>query len=242
MLYVLTLALLCASAWSSDIVQDRSNSETIIDSVRLGALIHKLNETLDDDIVDRDIALFPRVYHKGNLCPFKRSVVSKMIRKEPIDIYIIGGSVTYGADLPDRLRMRWSQRFTDIMTSGWYSGVINVRNIAVGACNLDVWIDKVNEVKNADLVIIDLSVNDQGFDLQGLPVLYQNFIQVLDNLPKHPALLIHYAFRTGQNDKREFGHCPNVRDQVCGVFLTIPNHGMKSTRRMDGFSHYCRSF
>ncbi len=33
--------------------------------------------------------------------------------------------------------------------------------MGVGACNIDVWIDRVQEFKSADMVIIDLSVNDQ---------------------------------------------------------------------------------
>ena len=58
-------------------------------------------------------------------------------------------------------RERWSTRFTDILSSGWYDGKIVVRNMGVGACNIDVWIDRVHEFKNADMVIVDLSVNDQ---------------------------------------------------------------------------------
>ena len=48
-------------------------------------------------------------------------------------------------------------------------GEIEIVNIGVGACNVDVWIERVNEMRDADLVIVDLTVNDQGFDLQVLP-------------------------------------------------------------------------
>ena len=186
----------------------------IIHNVHFHDLMAKVGESLNDNAVDASLHQMTKVYHKGNLCPFHRNVVKKMAQRETIEVVIIGGSVTYGADLPDRLGQRWSNKFTQILQSGWYTGQINVNNIAVGACNIDVWIDKVNEARGADMVIIDLSVNDQGFDLQGLPFLYQNFLQLLDNLPKHPAMLIHYAFRTGKDNQAEFGHCPEPKDQV----------------------------
>jgi len=45
-----------------------------------------------------------RVYHTGNACPFKRSVLSKIAKSETVEIIIVGGSVTYGADLRDRMK------------------------------------------------------------------------------------------------------------------------------------------
>lgn len=191
-------------------------------NVNMHLLVTKIGEALEDPpVVDRDIKEMTKAYHRGNLCPFKRSVAMKMLRKETIEVVIVGGSVTYGADLGDRMKERWSNKFTEIITSGWYSGTINVQNIGVGACNLDVWIDKVNEVRDADMVIIDLSVNDQGFDLQGLPLLYQTFLQLVDDMPRHPAILVHYAFRTGKDNRAEYGHCPDVRDQgmCCNGYL-----------------------
>ena len=59
-----------------------------------------------------------------------------MQKSEIIDIIIIGGSVTYGADLPDRMKQRWSTKFTEIMNSGWYDGKFNIKNLGVGACNI----------------------------------------------------------------------------------------------------------
>lgn len=144
-----------------------------------------------------------------------------MAKAQPIKILIVGGSVTYGADLPNRMQQRWSTYFTQIFNSGWYSGHFDIVNIGVGACNVDVWIDRVNEMANADLVIVDLSVNDQGFELQALPHLYHTFIQLIDNLPNHPALLFHQAFRTANRDTRELGHCPakNSQGTCCNGFL-----------------------
>ena len=34
-------------------------------------------------------------------------------------------------------------------------------NIGVPGCDLDGWIDRVNEFKDFDMIIIDLSINDQ---------------------------------------------------------------------------------
>lgn len=147
--------------------------------------------------------------------------MSKLKRMERIKILIIGGSVTYGADLPDRLKQRWSKKFIDVMNSGWYKGYFDIQNLGVGACNIDVWIYRVNEMKDADLIIVDLSPNDQGFDLQALPHLYNTFIQLVDSLPNHPALFFHEAFRTGAYDLKEYNHCKNKLDQgtCCNGFI-----------------------
>jgi hypothetical protein len=74
---------------------------------------------------------------------------------------------------------------------------------------VDTWIYRVREFSTADFIIVDLSANDQGFDLQALPHLYHTFLQLLDDLPQHPSLLVHQVFRSGLREKREIqGHCP----------------------------------
>lgn len=75
---------------------------------------------------------------------------------------------------------------------------------------------KVPEVKNADLVIVDLSVNDQGFPLQSLPYLYETFIQLIDKQDNHPAIMFNYAFRTAKYDKKDIGyHCADHGNGEC---------------------------
>ena len=189
-------------------------------NAHVGKLVAAINTSIDA-VVDAKLHDLSKVYHSGNICPFKRKVSSKMMKSEKVKILIVGGSVTYGADLRNRMQERWSTYFTELMNSGWYGGQIEVVNIGVGACNIDVWIDRVHMMKDADLVIVDLSVNDQGFDLQALPHLYRTFIQLIDALPNHPALLFHQAFRTGQRDPREFGHCPdkNYQGTCCNGFI-----------------------
>lgn len=169
-----------------------------------------------DDIVDASMENLMSVYHPGNLCPFRRKILSKMENNEPINIHILGGSVTVGADLRDPRNQRWSKSFEDIMNSGWYSNRINVHNQGIAACNVNIWVDMVSKFTGADLVIVDLSVNDQGFDLQALPHYYSTLIQQLDNLPNHPALLFMQAFRSAQKEPREVqGHCPNDYTTCC---------------------------
>lgn len=178
----------------------------------------RINQTLDS-IVDATLDHMNEVYHAGNLCPFKHKVASKLHRGESLVIQLLGGSVTYGADLRDRMKERWSYSFTEIMNSGWYKGnKIEVYNEALAACNVDVWINMVSKFKRADLVIVDLSVNDQGFDLQSLPMLYHSLIQQLDNLPNHPAIMFHYAFRAAKDMKDINGHCPGQENYItcCG--------------------------
>ena len=187
-------------------------------NVDLRQLLTAINVTLDT-VVDGSIEELGRVYHRGNLCPFKRKVIRKLAHGKDIDVMIIGGSVTYGADLSDRLNQRWSNIFTNILTSGWYKGSIRVNNIGVGACNADVWIDRVHEMTQADIILVDLTVNDQTYDLRLLPHLYRTLIQAIDAGPNHPALLFHQAFRTGKDSFRELeNHCPALDEQgsCCG--------------------------
>lgn len=207
--------------FSTIIISSSSQLEDIHKTVRLGKLVAAVNESLHDTI-DASIPDMSKVYHEGNLCPFRRKIISKMAKSQDIEIMIVGGSVTYGADLKDRLNQRWSHRFEQIMNSGWYDGKIKINNKGVGACNIDVWIDRVPEFKSADLIIVDLSVNDQGFDLQALPHLYHSFIQLIDALPNHPALLFHQAFRTAKYDHGDIqAHCPKLEDQgtCCNGYL-----------------------
>ncbi|RYH26464.1 SGNH/GDSL hydrolase family protein, partial [archaeon] len=181
---------------------------------QLSQLLLKLNETLDP-IVDATPYQMHSAYHRGNYCPFRHKVVAKMLRGEPVNIMIVGGSVTWGAELRDRNNQRWSNSFTNILKSSWYNGTINVHNIAVGACNIDTWIYKVNQLSSADMMIMDLSVNDQGFDLQALPHLYRTFIQLVDRQPNHPAMLFHLAYRTGLRNPGEIqGHCPAANQSI----------------------------
>jgi hypothetical protein len=183
--------------------------------VRLHTFLEKLNMTLDP-VVDATVDQMAAVYHQGNLCPFKKRIFDKMARGETIKVVIVGGSVTYGAELKDRLRQRWSYLFTEILTSEWYTGGFDINNIGVGACNIDVWIYKVKDLKSADMVIVDLSPNDQGFNLQALPLLYETFIQLVDELPNHPAIYFNQAFRGAKLDKNDINiHCPTDYISCC---------------------------
>ena len=183
--------------------------QKIHDHVKVGMLMVDINRTLDD-VVDAHLGQIDRIYRTGNLCPFRRKVLSKMVHGEPVSIYILGGSVTFGAELPNRMQQRWSTSFENILNNGWYSSKISVANLGVGACNVDVWITRVREFSSADLVIVDLSVNDQGFVLTELPVYYKTLIQLLDELPNHPAIFFTQAFRTAKYDQRDVeAHCPD---------------------------------
>lgn len=183
--------------------------------VNMTKLLELLNHPIDD-VVDSSLESMMSVTQMGNLCPFKRKIFTKIQNGEPIDIHILGGSVTVGADLRNPKAERWSTHFEQIMNSGWYSNRINVHNQAIAACNVNIWVDMVSKFKGADLVIVDLSVNDQGFDLQVLPHYYTTLIQQLDSLPNHPALMFQQAFRSGQREQREVQvHCPNDYTTCC---------------------------
>lgn len=193
-------------------------------------LLRAINRTVDI-IVDKSVDDLARVYHSGNLCPFHRKVLSKLAHNKPINIEILGGSVTWGSQLTDPIKDRWSHKFEQIMNSGWYGGKISVINRGIPAFNIDSWIQKTDLFKSADLVIVDSTVNDQVFDPQILPGYYETFIELMNALPNRPALLFHQAFRAAGsmlNDTRR--HCteqqtltmkPNV------LFNTDPYYACK---------------
>lgn len=184
------------------------SGDKLLEHVKLDSLLNTINQTLDE-IVDKSIHDLAKVYHSGNLCPFQRKVLSKMAHKETIFIEILGGSATYGADLRHKTEERWSHRFGQIMNSGWYDGSISVTNRAMPACNIDAWVHQTTRFRAADLVIVDLSVNDQGFQLQSLPKYYETLVQLLDVLPNRPAILFHQAFRTARHDEKDIRqNCP----------------------------------
>ncbi len=182
--------------------------------INLFNFVTLINATIDP-VVDASLPAMAKAYHPGNLCPLRHKVLSKMMKGETVDVLIIGGSVTYGAELKDRLHKRWSYPFSELLNSKWYNGSFNVNNIAIGACNIDTWIYKVSTLPIADIIIIDLSVNDQGFDLQALPHFYRTFIQLLDKLPHHPALYFHLAYRSALREPNEInGHCPGANQSI----------------------------
>lgn len=187
----------------------------VMSHVNMTKLYEAINVPIDS-VVDASMESLISVFQPGNLCPFRRNILSKMERNEPINIHILGGSVTVGADLRDPRNQRWSKSFEDTMNSGWYSNRINVHNQAIAACNVNIWVNMVSKFKDADMVIVDLSVNDQGFELQALPHYYTTLIQQLDNLPNHPALLFMQAFRSAQKDPNEVQkHCPADYTSCC---------------------------
>eukprot|EP01040_Poterioochromonas_malhamensis_P001846 gene1846-1978_t len=196
-------------------ISEHNPASTAAHHIRLNLLLERINVTLDS-VVDANLEQLATAFHHGNLCPFKKKVIDKMNYGETVKILIVGGSVTYGAELKDRLKQRWSNSFTEIMNSGWYSGKFDIVNLGVGACNIDVWIYKVKQLQSADLVIVDTSVNDQGFDLQALPYYYETFIQLVDNLPNHPAIFFNQAFRGAKRDMRDIdSHCPTDYIKCC---------------------------
>jgi len=174
-----------------------------------------------DSIVDANISAMHHVFHAGNPCPFQRKVMAKLQRRETVKIEILGGSSTFGADLKKKDEERWSNKLNVVMNGGWInsSNPFSIVNRAIPACNVDSWIYLLSRFKDADMVIVDLSVNDQGFDLPVLPLYYKTLIQLLDDLPNHPALLFVQMFRTSLQSKKEIdsvcpaedkhGHCCN---------------------------------
>jgi hypothetical protein len=163
--------------------------------------------------VNFNLSAMHGVFKGGNICPFQRKLISKMQKGQRLVIEVLGGSATFGADLKKKEEERWTTRFQTVMNSGWYNGTggIAVVNRAIPACNVDAWIYQTSRFKDADMVIVDLSINDQGFDLPVLTLYYQTLVQLLDELPNHPAILFVQGFRTSLQSKKEVDSvCPDA--------------------------------
>lgn len=153
-------------------------------------------------------------YQTGNLCPFERKVVRKLLINSTVEIVVVGGSNTAGHDLEDSVNERWSTVFTNFINDA-IDASFNVDNIAVAAYDTNMWITSLHEkpFHTADLIILDLSINDQTVhDLSHLPSVYKNFIEELNKLPNHPAILSLQTFRTSNTSTDDINkHCPNPK-------------------------------
>lgn len=166
--------------------------------------------------VDASWDAFQHAYHEGDVCPFWRAAGQKLFTaKNPLQIFVVGGSATVGNELLDPTNERWSARLSEYLSSaeGWYEGPpINVTNVAVSGCDVTCWYPMVAAALDlADVVMVDLTVNDQYFrDLSVLPRAYAGLVELLYALPKRPALLFVTTFRTANrnvDDMRK--HCGN---------------------------------
>lgn len=172
--------------------------------------LHQGIDVVLDAVVDANLSAMHHVFHPGNICPFQRKIMSKMGQGGTVNIEILGGSATIGADLPRREEQRWSTKVQSILNNGWYNGTFTVTNRAIPACNIDAWIYQTTRFKEADLVLVDLSVNDQGFDLPVLPHYYQTLVQLLGDLPNHPAIMFVQTFRKSKDPKEIERMCPGA--------------------------------
>lgn len=172
-----------------------------------------------DPIVDAKLHDLHRVYHTGNLCPFHRKIGEKFKRGENIVIEVLGGSETWGVDLVHRDLEKWTTILDHYLNSGWYPGKFQVINRGIRACGIEAWIWQTTRFVNADLVIVDASVNDQTLDMQSLPHHYKFLIERMAELPNSPALMFLQLFRlTPDNSTKSevFQQCPQTYGHCCG--------------------------
>ena len=203
--------------------------------LRMSEFAQEISKPTGDAYIDADWQTLAKVLHNGNICPFHRKILPKIMRYENIRIVIVGGSMTYGANIPKKDTNKWSTVLYFMLNSGWYSGIIEVFNIAVPATSVEVWIDKIRMTEiadttvgdSADLIIVDLQVNDQVFKLEALPALYHAFIKVLDGLPSRPAVMFTQTFITLGNAFNEISRkCPleGQWGDCCGGYYWCMSH------------------
>ena len=203
--------------------------------LRMSDFAQEINKPTGDPYIDADWNTLEKVLHNGNICPFHRKILPKIVRYENIRIVIVGGSMTCGVNIPKKDTNKWSTVFYYMMNSGWYSGTFEVFNIAIPATSVEVWIDKIRMTEiagttvgeAADLIIVDEQVNDQVFKLEALPALYHAFIKVLDGLPSRPAVLFTQTFITLGNAFNEISRkCPldGQWGSCCGGYYWCMSH------------------
>ena len=167
-------------------------------------------DTALNAVVDANLTVMHHVFHQGDICPFQRKIMSKIAHEGTVKIEIMGGSATFGADLPRKEKQRWSNTVDAILNYGWYNGSISLTNRAIPACDIDAWIYQTTRFTDADLVIVDLSANDQGFDLPMLIHYYQTLLQLIDDLPNHHGIMFVQTFRKAKDPREIEKSCPDT--------------------------------
>lgn len=83
------------------ILLQSSIQHQVSNHIHIGKFLDVIDVEIDK-IVDVSLLQLVHAYHNGNHCPFKKKIVAKMIKGEDILIDVIGGSVTWGAELQNR--------------------------------------------------------------------------------------------------------------------------------------------
>lgn len=125
--------------------------------------------------------------YEGSNARFRR-VLRKALAGQPILVGVLGGSVTKGHGLtnPDQ---NWTFKLLDQLRMLLPMSEIELVNGAVPATGTDYFsmCFQVHIPEDVDLVIIELSINDQRIEPNAIA--YEWLLRGLLNLPKRPAIL-----------------------------------------------------
>lgn len=110
----------------------------------------------------------------GNFCNF-RHIADKVRSAEPLHIYVVGGSMTAGHGCVDGNRQdatcAWPSRLKSKLSAYFNASEVHVHNVARPGWDYGTFVenpDAIEELVEADVVIVDLVVNSQAYGAEDL--------------------------------------------------------------------------
>ena len=168
--------------------------------------------------VDFDRHTMKSVYHPADLCRLQSQT---LIEGAAFKVVIIGGSVPFGSEVEK------VERYSDVMQS-WLNNAsiaVDIQNIARGGCSSQCWLNRIDptatpELWNANMILVDLSVNDQSASPAEIQSEHFRLIRLLRSLPQQPEIAFIEELRVAKDVKADMeAHCTeNDRNEKHGFF------------------------
>lgn len=120
---------------------------------------------------------FQRSYIPGNPCSMPSGLLQKMSSGQPVQITVVGGSMTQGRRCVDGVRWQrecsWSSRLQDRLHESFPTGNITVHNKAIPGFSYGHWLQSgmMDGLVQADVLVIDEQVNSHVSAGSQTPVL-----------------------------------------------------------------------
>ena len=123
----------------------------------------------------------------------------------------------------DTFNIAFPKKLEDFLQYQWKNTEIKVINIAEGGADEDTWLGKLDQIMefDPDIILVESAVNDQcDYDEQDEQFEYVNrtsfsLLNLLMNLPQHPAVISVEFFRTAYKDEEDAeSHCDEYVEEL----------------------------
>lgn len=175
--------------------------------------------------IDLTSEMLQRAFYNNTLsrkskCAWIHKMIIPVKEKRNVNVLVIGGSMTFGSELAAQ-QHPWPYHLEKIFGDDKFKVV----NLAIPGAGVEYFVENNNwipENKDANLIIIDLCVNDQSFDtnngedFEQLVSLYSHLIEKIYRTFDVPAILGVLSFRTANNNAYDKNlHCANEPPLQC---------------------------